>query len=408
MSADDVDLTGYETLKAAWTGNGSSNARYRDLGEWDAGEDHEEIPPRGWLLGNSLCRRFLSSLLSAGGGGKTSLRIAQLLSLATGRSLTGEHVFERCRVLIVSLEDDADELRRRILAARLHHGVAIEEVRGWLFLATPGRLGWKLATIKDGEPVRGELAELIETTIRKRRIDVVSIDPLVKSHSLEENANGAIDFVANVLTTIAIEHDCAIDVPHHVKKGETEAGNADAGRGASAFKDAARLVYTLKPMSEEEAKRFNVSDDERRRLIRMDSGKVNIAPAAATKWFRLVGVPLNNGTELYPNGDEVQTVEPWMPPDFWQQLSIPVANAILDELDAGLPDGVLFSDHNRAEGREAHLVVVKHTEGINEKQAREIIKTWIANGLLYRGTYDDKRSRKPRSGLRVNNAKRPG
>jgi hypothetical protein len=47
--------------------------------------------------------------------------VAQLLSLATGRPLTGEHVFQRCRVLIVSLEDDADELRRRVLAAMLHH-----------------------------------------------------------------------------------------------------------------------------------------------------------------------------------------------------------------------------------------------------------------------------------------------
>ena len=45
-----------------------------------------------------------------------SLRIAQLISLATGRSLTGEHVFLRCKVLIVSLEDDQDELRRRVYA----------------------------------------------------------------------------------------------------------------------------------------------------------------------------------------------------------------------------------------------------------------------------------------------------
>jgi hypothetical protein len=29
-----------------------------DLGEWDFGEDNEPIPPRGWLLGNLLCRQF--------------------------------------------------------------------------------------------------------------------------------------------------------------------------------------------------------------------------------------------------------------------------------------------------------------------------------------------------------------
>ena len=62
----------------------------------------------------SFCRGFASSLLGDGGVGKTALRYAQALSLATGCSLTGEHVFQRCRVLIVSLEDGRDELRRRI------------------------------------------------------------------------------------------------------------------------------------------------------------------------------------------------------------------------------------------------------------------------------------------------------
>jgi RecA-family ATPase len=52
----------------------------------------------------------MSSLLADGGVGKTALRYAQLLSLAIGRSLTGDYVFQRCRVLIVSLEDDSEEL----------------------------------------------------------------------------------------------------------------------------------------------------------------------------------------------------------------------------------------------------------------------------------------------------------
>ncbi|GAC1414095.1 MAG: hypothetical protein NVSMB6_16160 [Burkholderiaceae bacterium] len=46
-----------------------------------------------------------------------------------------------------------------------------------------------------------------------------------------------------------------------------------------------------------------MSETERRRLIRMDSAKVNIAPALGeATWFRLVGVRLENGNDLYPNG----------------------------------------------------------------------------------------------------------
>jgi hypothetical protein len=50
-------------------------------------------------------------------------------------------------------------------------------------------------------------------------------------------------------------------------------------------------------------------------LIRIDDAKVNIAPMGEAKWFRLVGVNIGNGTALYPNGDNVQTVEPWTPPN---------------------------------------------------------------------------------------------
>src|SRR5262245_47824676 len=109
-----------------------------NLGEWDAGEDTELPPPRGWLLGSVFARKFMSSLLADGGVGKTAVRLAQLLSLALGRSLTGEHVFQRCRVLVISLEDDAHELKRRLLALLLHYGITRAELKGWLFLSAPG------------------------------------------------------------------------------------------------------------------------------------------------------------------------------------------------------------------------------------------------------------------------------
>src|SRR3954454_13984233 len=111
-------MDGFPNLDAAKAGIGATRQQDADaaLDIWDGGEDDYHIPPRGWLLGTVFCRRFLSSLLADGGVGKTATRIAQLISLAIGRSLTGEHVFLRCRVLIISLEDDRDELRRRVYA----------------------------------------------------------------------------------------------------------------------------------------------------------------------------------------------------------------------------------------------------------------------------------------------------
>ena len=201
---------------------------------WDAGDDDQMPPPRGWLLGNSFCRGFASSLLGDGGVGKTALRYAQMLSLATGRALTGEHVFQRCRVLIVSLEDGPDELRRRLRAARLHHKVELRDIKGWLFMDALGKADGKLMTLDPhGRPVSGALAAKLARTIAARKIDIVMLDPFIKSHGIAENDNSGIDGVAQILTDMSIKFDIAVDVPHHMAKGPADPGNANRGRGAS-------------------------------------------------------------------------------------------------------------------------------------------------------------------------------
>jgi len=374
---------------------------------WDAGDDEGQIPPREWLLGHIFCRRFLSSLLADGGVGKTALRLVQLVSLASGRNLTGERVFQPCRVLFVSLEDDLVELQRRILAITKHHKISRKELKGRLFLWAPK--GLRLAEMKDGTVTVGKLERDLRAMVDEHKIDVISLDPFVKSHGLQENDNNAVDYVCTLLTKLAIEKNCAIDALHHTRKGSSMAGNADSGRGASAMKDAARLVYTLTQMTSEEAKQFSIPEDERRHYIRMDSGKVNIAPAStAAKWFKLVSVPLNNGTDLYPEGDEVQTVEPWSPPKIWDGLDTVMINRILDQIEEGLPNGSRYSSASSAGDDRAAWRVVKHySPEKTEQQGREIIKTWLRNGTLYPESYDDPEQRKSRTGLRVDKDKRP-
>jgi hypothetical protein len=379
------------------------------LGEWDAGDDTDLPPPRGWLLGNIFCRRFLSSLLADGGVGKTALRYAQLLSLAIGRSLTGEHVFQRCRVLIISFEDDRNELRRRILAACLHHNIQLSELKGWLFLAAPGAAAGKLMTLdRAGRLLLGEMATNLETVIMDRTIDVVSLDPFVKAHSVPENDNSLIDDVVQVLTGIGAKHNIAVDTPHHTSKGPADPGNAHKGRGASSMNNGGRLVYTLTTMSPEEAKAFGIDDDQRRAYIRMDSAKVNITcHLGSAKWFRLVGVRLGNATDMYPNGDEVQTVEPWKPPETWADLSSDLLNKILTVIDGGLPDGNRYSDSHNAKERVAWKVVQEHAPKKTEAQAQEIIRTWVKNGVLEHETYINPTTRHEVKGLKVIAAKRP-
>jgi hypothetical protein len=378
-----------------------------DLCAWDAGDDdYENIQPRGWLLGNIFCRKFMSGLIGEGGAGKPSLRLAQILSVATGHSLTGEHVFCRAPALIVGLEDSKDELRRRIKAAMMHHGISRAELKGWLFCAAPR--GLTLAELRDGSPAVGELEALIRQYVARRKIALVNFDPFIKTHTMEENSNTAIDYVVRLLTGMATELDIATDSCHHTRKGIAEAGNAEAGRGASSFKDGGRLIYTTTRMTADEAKLFGIGERERLLYVRHDSGKVNIAPPSSeAKWFKLVGVRLNNGGGLYPHGDEVQTVEPWEPPDAWEGLSYLKLNEILTVIDAGLPDGRRYSAHNQAKETAAWNVVLEHAPDKPEEQAKLIIKTWIKNKVLVPEEYQNPITHKAAQGLRVDQSKRP-
>jgi hypothetical protein len=357
-------------------------------------------------MGGQFCRTFLSGLVAPGATGKTALRIAQAIALATDRPITGQRIYHRCRVLIVSFEDDRDELNRRILAARLHHGISASELKGWLFPACPK--GLKLLEMRNGERAVGMLEPALRRAIERRKPDLVILDPFVKLHALGENDNNAMDAVADLLVRIAHEFNIAIDSPAHTRKGMTVAGDADTRRGASAVRDAGRLDYTLIPMSEEEAKAFGIELEERRFCLRLDSAKVNLLPPAAhAQWFRLIDVRLDNCTADYPEGDRAQTVESWTPPDTWAGLDPEELKAALEEIDAGMANGQRYSSDNSAKRRMGWPIVRLHCPHKTEAQCKEIIRAWIKKGVLHEEDYEDPVYRRVQKGLRRNPNKSP-
>jgi hypothetical protein len=156
------------------------------------------------------------------------------------------------------------------------------------------------------------------------------------------------------------------------------------------MRDTGRLVYTLTRMNDVEADQFNIPLPEQRLYLRLDNAKVNTAPPARdAEWFRLVGVKLGNGTELYPGGDEVQTVEPWWPPELWEGVTDDAIGVIVKALGAGLENGQRYSNAPAASARAACSVVRAHCPDKNDKQCREMVSAWVKNGLLEEKKYDD-------------------
>lgn len=367
----------------------------------DVGDDDDLIPPREWLLGNAFCRQFVSGVIAPGAGGKTSLRIAQALALATERALTGEHVFLRCRVLFICLEDGMRELRRRVRAAMIYHEVKREDVKGWLFLSTPMRMKTKLACYNaKGNVVSGDLERALRAFIDEKQINLVLIDPIKKAHGVKENDNDAMDALVTIMAQLSVEKNIAFDyASHEAKASGGEPGDANRARGAGAMKDGGRLMVTMTAMSKEEADAFGVAEEERRSLCRVDSAKFNLGPPQTAMWLRLVGVKLNNGNTTYPNGDEVQAAERWTPPKMFEGATSEDLNKIIDRLGAGMSDGRKYSTHGAARDRAAWAVVKEIFPDKTEQQCRNIISTWEKNGVLQIGSYDDPKDRKEAKGI---------
>lgn len=396
-------------IRPAWAGEPSHTVQVgeRAMLLWSAARIvPADIPPRGWLLGTSFCRKFISGIMGPGSAGKTAVRYTQIVALATGKNITGEHVHHRSRVLLVGLEDDLAEMARRITATMRYHKIDPAETEGWIYYFCPR--GQHLMEPTQTGAVPGELYATLRAVIQEIRPALVCIDPFIKAAGVNENNNNLIDQVCVLLAKLTDEFDFAQDLSSHVRKGSATPGDADQDRGASAKRDAGRLMRSLTVMSETEAVTYEIKPADRHLYVKLDDAKLNITQHGSEMWFKLVGVEIGNPSTDYPNGDNVQTVERWYPPKVFEGVTIPMACQIIDEIEAGLPNGQRYSAGSAAKNRAAWKVVKKNLPNKSDTQCRQVINAWRLAEVLVEKDYHNVERGEDERGLFANPAKRPG
>jgi hypothetical protein len=282
-------------------------------------KDPATIPVRDWIYGKHLIRRHVSATIASGAVGKTSLKIVEALALATGRPLLGVDVPKRSRVWLFNLEDDLEEIDRRVSAAMIHYKIKPEDIEDRLMIDGEKSL---LITSTDnkGTKINVPVVEAVVEAIEALDIDVLIVDPFISSHDAQESDSGAMDLVMKSgWVRVAREGNCAVELCHHTTKTDASSGAATAmsGRGSGAVVFACRSVVVLNPMSPEDAKRaglespagyFSAVDD-----------KENLTPQTRLRnWYKMVGVSLGNGggngnlSEL--RSDNIGVVTSWQWP----------------------------------------------------------------------------------------------
>lgn len=336
--------------------------------------DPSLIPPRQWLYGRSLIRKFVTVTVAPGGVGKSSLTIVEALALVTGRPLLGKNVERPLTVWMWNLEDPLEELTRRIQAACEHYDVSAEDIGNRLYVSSGRDQALCIASSTKNRTVfHRPVIDRLQRTLLDRRVDVLFIDPFVSSHGVAENDNGGMDAVAKEWGRIADATNSAVHLVHHTRKlGSDAEVTAESSRGGKSLTDAARDVRVVNRMSPEDGERYGVNH---RSFFRMMSDKPNMAPPSdLSDWHEIKNI-------LLPNGDHVGVVTSWSPPDAFDGVSSSDLLRVQQKIHAGdwredirSPS---WAGNAVAEvlGLDVEAVATRH-------KIKTLLKTWIMNGAL--------------------------
>jgi RecA-family ATPase len=250
-------------------------------------------PPKLDFVLPGLLAGTLGVLVSPGGTGKSMMALGIAASVAAGHdhwSLLGEDPAAG-RVLVVSAEDPAEILARRLHAMKdsAPHALSEGMLTRFRIKAVHGK-NWSLGTW-DGSsfnPSGGLLT--LEREIHEFQPRLLVLDTLNRCLAgINENDNAAMGRVVSEIERIITPTKTACLVLHHTTKATALQGQGDAqqaARGASAITDNARWQCNLITMSPEEADARGIGADERRQWVRAVVTKVNYAAAPADRWLQ--------------------------------------------------------------------------------------------------------------------------
>ena len=195
------------------------------------------------LIDGLLRREEVMNVIAAPKTGKSWLIMQLALALVTGGKWCGKDC-TKSRVLLVD-----NELHRETLSCRLHRvastlGISDDDERldGLTVFSQRG-------TEKDMRLLRDQLKEY-----GGQKFDVVIIDALYKAlpQDVDENSNGQITAIYNLLDKYAQEMKAAIVLVHHTSKGnQANKSVTDVGSGAGAQSRSPDTHLTLRQHSAE-------------------------------------------------------------------------------------------------------------------------------------------------------------
>lgn len=359
-----------------------------------AWNDPAEIPTRKWVYDRHYIRQYVSVTGGIGGAGKSTILIAEALAIVSGKDLLGTKPMEACPVWYVNLEDPADEVNRRFMAAIKHFNLRSSDFEGRLFISSGRDARFTLARESaEGIAFIQPNIEAIRDEIIRNKIGVVIMEPFVKLHNTPENSNDSIDAVITEIARLADDTNCAFELAHHLKKGNGSEPTADDLRGASSLIGAVRSARLVVPMTESEHSKLDL-ECHRRQYIKVIDAKGNMAPPAdQSVWRFLESIDLGNETDTRPS-DFVGVATAWKYPGAFDDVTIDHVNKI--RTNCASREWRESPQAKKWVGKMVADVIGLDLDNPADKyKVKRQVKTWINNGVLkVEELFDDSRQKR--------------
>ena len=240
--------------------------------------------PREFLFNDFLPANESGLMVAAGGTGKGYFQIAMTLALVTGEPF-GPFTAPKARgVLMVSLEDDFDELHRR-----MHAALDARYGDGWrsrddLRAALESRLSIVdlrgLTGVELGTELRGSI---VQAAAGMDDCGLILLDPLGRMLKDGWDINSDGGKIVPEIDAIRTEAGSTVLGAHHVNKNATrDPGGelqANAATGHKALTDLSRWVVNLKKLSAKEASDYGLPNGI---YVEAAVSKTNYTPDLAT------------------------------------------------------------------------------------------------------------------------------
>lgn len=191
------------------------------------------VPPRKWHVDGLIPGNTVTILGGDGGTGKSLLALQLAVSTVTGTRWVNRGVDQPGKALVLSAEDDNDELHRRLSDICKSHDMPLGKLGKLLMRSMAGEdallavLDRKTNTLKP-TALYAEICNMMD----RERPKLVIFDTLADLHAGNENDRAHGRQFIGMLRHLAIEYDCAVVLLAHPSLTGINTGTGTSGSTA--------------------------------------------------------------------------------------------------------------------------------------------------------------------------------